>query len=126
MTSDGIGAPPAGPDGTPPHLAVGRVGERIAASFLRRRGFAVVATNVRVGRDEIDIVAVGPTGTVAVEVKTVVVGSGIDPADHFDAAKVRHLRRAMRRSRPPIGRLDLITVELTGRGASVRWLADVA
>ncbi len=126
MAFDRNARPPLRSEPAPSHLVVGRVGERIAASFLRRHGFVIVATNVRVGRDEIDIVAHGPTGTVAVEVKTVVAGSGVDPADHLDAAKVRHLRRAMRRSRPPIGRLDLIAVELTGRGASVRWLADVA
>ncbi len=47
-------------------------GERLAARFLKRRGFRILHRNLTVGRDEADLVAVAPDGRtlVIVEVKT--------------------------------------------------------
>lgn len=47
----------------------GRRGEAIAAEFLRRRGFQILASNFRHGRNEIDLVARGEGFIVFVEVK---------------------------------------------------------
>lgn len=52
--------------------AVGQKGEAFAKSFLMRNGYKIFGCNVRLGRDEIDIVAFDPKDNVVVfvEVKT--------------------------------------------------------
>ena len=94
-------------------------GESVAARSLERRGATILARNVRVGRDEIDLVARVDHVTVAVEVKTGL-GSGTRPWENFDDAKEARIRRAARAL--GIHRVDLVTVELTPGGVIVRWL----
>lgn len=56
-----------------PHIVVGKNGENVAATFLRRLGYRILDRNVRVGKkDEIDIVAFDPLDRVYVfaEVKS--------------------------------------------------------
>jgi putative endonuclease len=52
--------------------ALGDRGERLAARWLKRRGYRILRRNYVVGRDEADLVAVDPDGKtlVIVEVKT--------------------------------------------------------
>lgn len=103
-------------------MTVGRVGEDLAANFLVRRGATVVGRNVRVGRDEIDLIVELDGRRVAVEVKS---GLGaIAPEEHFDTAKEANVRRAVRQLDPPIARIDLVTVVLGSEGATVRWIPD--
>jgi putative endonuclease len=94
-------------------------GESVAARSLERRGATILARNVRVGRDEIDLVARVDHVTVAVEVKTGL-GSGTRPWENFDDAKEARIRRAARAL--GIHRVDLVAVELTPEGVIVRWL----
>lgn len=84
-----------------------------------RRGCVVLARNVRVGRNEIDLIVRHEGVLVAVEVKTRRFG---DPLARFDADKVAGLRSAIRRLDPRPQRLDLVTVELGGESATVRWV----
>ncbi len=51
---------------------VGQKGEALAKEFLLHEGYKILGCNVRLGRDEIDIVAFDPNDTVVVfvEVKT--------------------------------------------------------
>lgn len=51
---------------------VGRAGEAIAAAFLQARGYTILGKNIRVGKDEVDIIALDPKDDVIVfvEVKT--------------------------------------------------------
>ena len=51
--------------------ALGRWGERVAARYYRRRGYRVLARNLRLGRSEVDLLLLSPTGgdVVIVEVK---------------------------------------------------------
>ncbi len=51
-------------------MALGRWGEELAARELKRRGYAIRARNVSVGRGEIDLVADHDGAVVFVEVKT--------------------------------------------------------
>jgi len=99
-------------------MSVGTAGEVVAARFLERRGVVIVDRNVRVGRDEIDLIA----RTVAVEVKTGL-GPGTRPWENFDQEKNARIRRAA--DRLSIRRIDLIAVELRTEGAAVRWLPGV-
>ena len=51
---------------------IGRKGERLAARFLRRSGYSLLHRNLRIGRDEADLIMLDPDGEtiVIVEVKT--------------------------------------------------------
>ncbi len=103
-------------------MSVGAAGEVVAARFLERRGAAIVERNVRVGRDEIDVIVRMDGHLIAIEVKTGL-GAGTRPWENFDDEKNAKIRRAVRVL--SIRRIDLITVELTTEGASVRWLPGV-
>ncbi len=52
------------------HHAIGKYGEKLAAEFLKKKGFHIVATNYRFGKAEIDIIAQQNDLLVFVEVKT--------------------------------------------------------
>ncbi|HHE41466.1 MAG TPA: YraN family protein [Dehalococcoidia bacterium] len=52
------------------HLTVGRRGEEIARALLKKRGYKILETNVRVRLGEIDIVARRKDCLVFVEVRT--------------------------------------------------------
>ena len=98
--------------------SVGMAGESVAAHFLERRGGTVLDRNIRIGHDEIDLVASIDDVRIAVEVKTGL-GSGTRPWETFDETKEARVRRAARAL--GIQRVDLIAVELTAAGVVVRW-----
>ncbi|KRP06611.1 MAG: hypothetical protein ABR95_13310 [Sphingobacteriales bacterium BACL12 MAG-120813-bin55] len=52
------------------HLETGKTGEQLAADFLEREGYTIVATNWKSGRAELDIIAHFKNTLVIVEVKT--------------------------------------------------------
>lgn len=97
--------------------------EALAADFLRARGFEVLERNLRVGRDEADLVCLAPGGGfhVLVEVKAKTPthgrGSGIAPEARIDRRKknaLRRLRAFLSRSRNwPRVRVDVVTVVFT-------------
>jgi Holliday junction resolvase-like predicted endonuclease len=92
----------------------------VAAAFLRRRGLKIVAENRRIGRDEIDLLAVHAGRHVAVEVKTRI---GVDPSAEFTDEQASLLRRAA--STVGATRCDLIAVRVGSSGVEVRWLPGV-
>ena len=49
---------------------LGKKGEEIATSYLRKKGFNILRQNFRIGRAEIDIIAETIDATVFVEVKS--------------------------------------------------------
>ncbi len=99
--------------------AVGRRGEDVAARHLRRAGYRILHRNLRLRRDEADIVALAPDGAtvVIVEVKTRA-GDFAAPEVNVDGRKRRNLRRlAMRlRTMPAFAgrpvRFDVVAVRL--------------
>ncbi|MGZ6270810.1 MAG: YraN family protein [Candidatus Limnocylindrales bacterium] len=101
--------------------------EAIAGAYLERLGWHVLEHNVRVGRDEVDLLALDPgppPNLVAVEVRGRAVGRFGLPEESVDRAKVRRCYRAagaLRRAGqladgthlPSLPwRVDLITVDL--------------
>ncbi|MDP7477292.1 MAG: YraN family protein [Candidatus Peribacteraceae bacterium] len=79
------------------HLQVGKHGEVLAVAYLRSKNFSVYDLNVRLGRDEIDIIAYDREArmVVFVEVKT---RSKYDP-DFLPALGVTpRKKRALRRA----------------------------
>lgn len=108
-------------------------GEAAAARYLQGLGWRVLGRQVRVGRDEVDIVALDPgppANLVAVEVRSRSSARFGPPEASVDWAKLGHCYRAMGALRragrladgtrlPPLPwRVDLIAVELDrGDGA---------
>lgn len=83
---------PAGPRGR-----VGAAAEDAAAAHLMRAGWAVLARNLRLDRDEVDILACegGPEGVlVVVEVRSASGRSFGSPLESVDRRKVWRLYRA--------------------------------
>jgi putative endonuclease len=107
---------------SPSHRASrGRQAEEAAASYLERSGFVVLGRNVRIGRDEIDLVVRSGELVVIVEVRTRGPGSWLKALASVDRAKRARLRRAgdaLWRSRfkrdPSIARMrfDVVAVDL--------------
>ncbi len=101
--------------------ALGRLGERKAASYLARQGLEILARNVRIAGAELDLVACEGHLLVFIEVKSTREGSWSAGFEKIDAAKRRCLRRACRAylqclSRAPCSyRFDGITVRFGGQ-----------
>ena len=84
--------PPAGPRGQ-----VGAAAEAAAVCHLSDKGWAILARNVRLGRDELDIVALEPgppSCLVLVEVRSRSTAAFGSPRESVDARKVARLYRA--------------------------------
>lgn len=101
----------------PPHLALGKWGERRAEKFLRKEGLDILGRRVRVGKhDEIDLLAREGDVLVILEVKTRA-REGMRPVrDAVDKEKQIRLNRAAlayaRRldPRPRALRFDIVEV----------------
>jgi putative endonuclease len=52
------------------HNETGKAGEELAVKYLRSKGYTILETNWRLGRNEIDIIAEADHCLVVVEVKT--------------------------------------------------------
>jgi putative endonuclease len=77
--------------------ARGREAERRVAELLTDRGYVVLGTNVRVGRDELDVVALDGATLVVVEVRSRRPGAVEHPFESITRAKATRLRRAAER-----------------------------
>ena len=69
-------------------------GERRAARHYRLRGWRVIGTNVRVGRDELDLIVRRGRSVRFVEVKEKTGPGYGSPLEMIDARKLEHVRRA--------------------------------
>ncbi len=113
-----------------PTEVVGRKGEEIAERRLRLLGYRILERNVRLDRDEIDLLAYDPTDRVLafIEVKARS-RRGYDPAIALTPRKRAAMSRAARTwmEREQLGeigyRLDLVCVEA---GRVTQHLKDLA
>lgn len=101
----------------------GASGEQFAAAYLERHSCTVVERNARVDADEIDLVVRDRGRLVAVEVKTST--NGDDPLEAVDDQKFQRVERAAAGYRLPIGRIDLVGIEVRRRSVVIRWLQGV-
>jgi len=113
-------------------MAVGALGERIAAAWLARSGCRVLYRNFRArGGGEVDVVMRDGEELVFVEVKTRSAGSPGRPMDAVDLKKQRLIRRGANAWLSRLGTRDLpwrfdvleVIVE-DGRRARVSWVKD--
>jgi putative endonuclease len=103
--------------------AVGAAGEAAAVRYLRRRGFVILARNLRSRLGEIDLLARDGATLVFVEVKTRRGPSAEPPLAAVDGRKRARLTRlalgylAARRLGEPSCRFDVVGVALDEVGA---------
>ncbi len=113
------------------HMRVGKEGERLAVRFLKHEGLHIVARNVRIGRDEIDVIAKDPVDDVLVflEVKSRSHSDSDFPA--MMSAGPTKMRKILRAARRWIAdheyeggyRIDLLCIE---GGKVVHYLREVS
>ena len=100
-------------------------GERRAARHYRLRGWRIIGANVRVGRDELDLIVRRGRSLRIVEVKEKTGDRYGAPLEMIDATKLEHVRRAAARwlaAHPELAHLD---VAYEGVGISPRGLERV-
>lgn len=101
-----------------PRQLLGKLGEDAAAEYLRRRGYDILARNVRSSLGEIDLVALDGDGVVVfVEVKTRRRGSALEAVDRRKQRRLTALARAFLAragwlERP--ARFDVVAVDAGG------------
>lgn len=114
-----------------PHIVVGEKGESLAADFLRKIGYKILAANVDVGaHDELDIIAVDPKDRVLVFVEVKSRAKRDDdyvPSLNLTKEKRRNMFRAARRWMTTHGydggyRFDLIGI---AGGKIIEHILDV-
>jgi putative endonuclease len=111
-------------------IPLGRRGEEIAARYLRRCGYRILARNFRAAGAEIDLVAADGETLVFVEVKTRSSAEFGTPAEAVDARKAERIRRAagiyLRRARagPRPARFDVVAIIGAGRRGRLELLKD--
>ena len=95
---------------------LGGKGERIAAAFLRKKGYLILETGFRYGRGEIDIIARDGDYLVFVEVKTrrdLHFGGAEEAVDEKKRQQIRKVALGYlyrRHCPPPFCRFDVVAV----------------
>ena len=101
--------------------ALGQWGEDLAARELRRRGYAVLERNQRVGRGEVDLVARHGSTVVLVEVKTRRGSAFGEARDAISTSKARRLVALGRRYAQTAGatdwRIDVVAIDIAPDGS---------
>ncbi len=113
------------------HLDFGKKGEEIAADLLQKKGYRILDTNWRSGKNEIDIVAKDATGKyiVVVEVKSRHSLYGGEPETAVTRDKQKALIRAanayvrIKNIQEEI-RFDIISILITKEGEKINHIED--
>ncbi len=110
-------------------LLSGRLGERLAAWFLERRGYRVRERNVRIGRFEVDLIVERGEWLVFVEVKRRSGAAWAAAADVLGAAQRRRLAAAAEGYATRAGslrpiRFDVVTVDEDERRLTIEHHPD--
>lgn len=101
---------------------VGRAGEALAAWFLERAGWSVLARNYRAGRKEVDLVIRRGAIVAFVEVKSrrgSGFGAPLDAITWRKRREIAHVARSWRRENPGVGsvlRFDAVSVRFRPGG----------
>ena len=105
---------------------VGKLGEKTARKFLKKRGYRIRETGFRCRRGEIDIIAQQKDYLVFVEVRT---KSSLDfgtPEESITAAKKKKLIASAltyantHQNLPSLWRIDVVAIELDDKGQTKR------
>jgi putative endonuclease len=112
----------------------GRIGEALAAMFLKKRGYEVIERNYRIREGEIDLIARKGGEIIFIEVKTISSRekeAGKSPEEAIDHRKRARLRKAiasyLARHKP--GRWSCATVGVVvredQRGGAMTLITDI-
>ena len=108
---------------------IGRLGEDLAAKYLKKKGYRIVGVRVHAGNSELDLIATKADTLVFAEVKTRTVKTDEDaltrPADAVNSSKITYLIRGANRFCREnadkyasfFKRFDIIEVYLEKKGA---------
>lgn len=111
------------------HIQVGNTGEHIAREFCIRKGWDIIHTNWRAGREELDIIAKQNGVTIFIEVKSRTSNMFGYPEEALTPHKQESLRKAIAvycsKFRITRFRVDVLCVDIRGKKASLRHLQDV-
>jgi len=105
---------------------IGKLGEKLAVEFLRKRGYRIRETNFRCREGEIDIVAQQMDFLVFVEVRTKSdLGFGSPEESITQSKKERLVSSALsyistHKNLPPLQRIDVVAIELDQGGKAKR------
>jgi len=111
----------------------GKLGEQIARSELKKKGYRIIETNYRCRQGEIDIVAHQGNSLVFIEVRTKTGSSFGSPEESVTALKKQHLiATAMEylnshQGLPENWRIDFVAVELdplTNKATRIEIIED--
>lgn len=111
------------------HIDLGRKGELLAQKYLKEKGYSIIHTNWRFGKDEIDIVAMDGNELVIVEVKTRSTDLYGDPEESVDHNKEKYLIRAtesylVENELDVESRIDIISIILNDREQTIDHIVD--
>jgi putative endonuclease len=105
---------------------IGKLGEKTARKFLKKRGYRVRETGFRCSHGEIDIVAQHKDCLVFVEVRTKSNPDFGTPEESITQAKKERLIASAltytttHRNLPPLWRIDVVAIELDNKGKPKR------
>ena len=105
---------------------VGKVGEKAARKFLKKRGYRIRETNFRCPHGEIDIIAQKKNCLVFVEVRTKISLDFGTPEESITRAKKEKLitlaltYNNTHQNLPPLWRIDVVAIELDDKGKRKR------
>ena len=111
------------------HNDLGTLGEEMAAKHLHDKGFTILATNWRFGKDEIDIIAEKGDFLVIVEVKTRRSAGFGEPEVFVNKTKQRFLVRAAqayleKNEVDKETRFDVISIVLNNTTRNINHIED--
>jgi putative endonuclease len=111
------------------HNDIGKAGEVLAQKHLKEKGYIILETNWRHGKDEIDIIAIDGKFLVIVEVKTRQSNWLGEPEISVNRDKQRFLVRAadiyiQRHNIDKETRFDIVSVLLKNEKATINHIVD--
>lgn len=111
------------------HNELGEAGEKVALDFLKKKGYKILETNWRFGKDEIDIIVTDKEYLVIVEVKTRTTNYFGEPESFVNKAKQRFLIRAaqayiIRHDIDLETRFDIISIIISMNQHEIKHLED--
>ena len=111
------------------HHQLGKRGEQLARKFLEEKGFKILETNWRHGKDEVDLIAKDGDELVMVEVKTRSTHFFGDPSEAVGAAKENFMIRAaesyLETHKIDIDtRFDIVSIVIDKGGTHIEHIRD--
>lgn len=112
---------------------VGKLGEDLASSYLKKKGYKILERNFRIRGGELDIVAYERDTLVFVEVKTRTSHTYGLPEESITPWKLNFIVRSSRVYRaarekhgnlPEAERIDVITVDFTSKPPSINHIKN--